>query len=127
MHLIFGDNKARGLIDTIFSIGVILVISGIFAGIWLVHLREAREVALQNQLTNLKHSLELYMIVEGHYPEDLRALNERCRLSIEDSIYSRKYLEYIATDKEGYPVDPFGRRFIYDSKTGRIGKEEAGR
>jgi len=122
MHLFFGNNKGRGLIETIFSVVVILVISGIFAGAWLVHLKEAREVALENQLTNLKHSLELYMIVEGHYPEDLRALDKRCKLSIEDSIYSRKYLEHIATDEEGYPVDSFGRRFIYDNKTGRIEK-----
>ena len=47
MHFAFRDDKGRGLIETIFSIVAILVICGIFACAWLVHLKEAREVTLE--------------------------------------------------------------------------------
>ncbi len=122
MRRAFLDNKGRGLIETVFFIMLALVIAGIFAGEWLVHLKEAREVALENQLTNMKLSLELYMIVEGQYPEDLGELDKRCTAFREDSLYGKKYLELQAHDKEGYPVDPYGRRFIYDNKSGTIGR-----
>jgi len=116
------SNSGRGLIETISSIVAILVICGMFAVAWLGHLKEAREVTSENQLTNLKYSLELYMILEGCYPEDLSELNKRCKLWAEDSLYSRRYLELQGLDMQGYPVDPYGRRFIYDNKTGRIKK-----
>ncbi len=113
-------NRGRGLIEILLSIVVIAVFLSVYARAWIVNLSEAREVALENQLTNLKHSLELYMIVEGHYPVDLRALNKSYNLSAEDSLYERRYLELQAQDKEGYPVDPYGRRFIYNSEKGTV-------
>lgn len=116
----FLDNKGRGLIETLFFIVLALVIAGIFAGEWLVHLKETRKVALENQLTNMKLSLELYMIVEGQYPDDLRELDKRCMRFREDSLYGKKYLELQAQDRGGYPIDPYGRRFIYDNKSGTI-------
>ncbi|MBU1061361.1 MAG: type II secretion system protein GspG [Candidatus Omnitrophica bacterium] len=113
-------NKGRGLIDFIFSIVIIFILSGIFTVYWVLNLREARSVALENQLTNLKYSLELYRILEGQYPQDLRDLNKKCKASEEDSLCGKSYLEHQMQDKEGYPVDPYSRRFIYDNKTGKI-------
>ena len=60
------------------------------------------------------------MVLEGQYPEDLRELNKKCKASKQDSIYGRNYLEYQAQDEGGYPVDPYGRRFIYDVQKGKI-------
>ncbi|MBU1146992.1 MAG: type II secretion system protein GspG [Candidatus Omnitrophica bacterium] len=114
------NDKGRSLIEIIFTILVILIISAVFARYWIVHLKEAREAALENQLTNIKLSLELYTIAEGRYPEDLRELDKRCEVGRGDSIYTRKYLEHQFVDKDGYPVDPHGQRFIYDEKTGTI-------
>ena len=116
------DNIGRSLIDIIFSITLVLVLYGVFAGHWIKNLEEARKVTLENQLTNLKYSLELYRMLEGSYPGDLRELSKK-RIAIrEDSLYGRKYLELQSQDKEGNPIDPYGRRFIYNSKDGSIKK-----
>lgn len=110
----------RGLIDIIISISIILVLGSIFTGYLVRNLEEARNAALENQLTNLKYSVNLYSILEGRYPDDLRDLSKNCKARKKDSLYGNKYLEHQNRDKEGYPIDPYGRRFIYDRKTGMI-------
>ena len=110
----------RGILELIFIILIIGLIAGIFSGYLIKNLDEAREVALENQLTNLKYSLELYMVLEGSYPEDIRELNKKYRTVKESTLYGKRYLEGEAQDKEGYPIDPYGHRFIYNSKTGKI-------
>lgn len=117
-------NSGRGLIEIILTIVVVLVLYGVFANKWIVTLEEARSVALENQLTNLKYSLELYRILEDRYPEDLKELNKKYIGFREDSLYGRKYLKEQWQDKDGYPVDPYGRKFIYDNKTGMIEERE---
>ncbi len=110
----------RGILELIFIILIVGLIVGIFSSYLVRNLSEAREVALENQLTNLKYSLELYMILEGSYPKDIRELNKKCRTVKESTLYGRRYLEKQVQDKEGYPIDPYGRRFIYNSKTGKV-------
>lgn len=113
-------NTGRSLIDAIFSITIILVFLGVFATYCIINIEEARSVALENGLTNLRNSLELYIILEGRYPEDLRELDRGYLAIKENNLYGRKYLELQAQDEQGYPIDPYGRRFIYDSKTGKV-------
>jgi len=110
----------RGVLELIFIILIVGLIAGIFSGYLIRNLDEAREVALENQLTNLKYSLELYMTLEGSYPENIRELNKKYRTVKESTLYGRRYLENQAQDKDGYPIDPYGNRFIYNNKTGTI-------
>ncbi len=90
MHPVFRNSSGRGLIDTIFTIAVILILFGIFAGACFTDLNRAREAALENQLTNLRYSLDLYVMLEGSYPGGLRELNRRCILLKEDSLYGKE-------------------------------------
>lgn len=64
-------------------------------------------------------------MLEGSYPVDLRELSRKYVTIKEDSLYGRKYLEFQSQDKEGYPVDPYGYRFIYNSKDGSIKRGES--
>jgi len=124
MRLVFGTNSGRSLIEIVFSIAIIIVIFGVFAGYWIKTLEESREVVLENQLTNLKYSLELYMMLEGQYPKDLRELSKRYVGVKENKLYGRRYLEHQVQDEEGYPIGPYGRRFIYDKKTGKVKRRQ---
>ena len=113
--------KGRGLLELIFVVLIVGIIAGVFAVSLARNLDEARTCAMGNQLTNLRKSLELYMMLEGRYPEDFKGLNKRQKVLLgEDSLYGRRYLEFQIQDEEGYPVDPYGRRFIYNNKTGKI-------
>ena len=115
------NNIGRGLIEFIFSITIIFILYAVFARHWIVNLEEARKVTVKNELTNLRYSLQLYRMFEGRYPEDLRQLNaSRVSTIKEDSLYGRRYLELQSQDEQGYPVDPYGRRFIYNNKLGTI-------
>ena len=117
----------KKLIDIICAVTIIFVLYGVFAGYSLRNMEEARKAALRNQLTNLRYSIELYKALEGSYPGDLRILG-RGYIRLKDSrLYGRKYLELQPQDKEGYPIDPYGKRFIYDSGSGKVragGKDE---
>lgn len=114
--------KGRGLAELLFSLTIIFILSGVFVGYWLVNIREARRVGAENQLTNLRYSLELYKMLEGRYPEDLRELSRKYVTIKEDSLYGRRYLESQSHDEDGYPVDLHGHRFVYDNKTGTLKK-----
>lgn len=118
-------HKGRGLLELIFVILMVSIIAGLFPIYLIKNLNEARSVALENQLTNIRYSLELYRMLEGSYPVDLRELNRKYVTIKEDSLYGRKYLELQSQDKEGNPIDPYGRRFIYNSKDGSIKKGES--
>lgn len=107
----------------LFVVGLAAVMS-----MYLDHLtREARETALRMGLRNIRISLNLYHALNQRYPENLQELlTTGYRISsIEDTIFSDRYLSAQVLDGEGHPVDPFGQRYRYDPEHGRVssGKE----
>ncbi len=117
-------NTGSTLIENLIVVALVFVLIGIFGARMGVYVQEARESALNNQLTNIKNSLELYKALKGGYPSDLRQLNKPLISLNEDSFYGRKFLEHQTLDTEGYPIDPFGNRYIYDNETGKVGRRK---
>jgi hypothetical protein len=85
-------------------------------------LRVFREAALKNQLADLRMSLKTYEMVYGAPPADIRILlNEEMNLiPYSSQVIKKKYVESVRSDKEGFPLDPFGNRFVYRSDVGKI-------
>ncbi len=61
-------------------------------------------------------------------PEDLRRLiRAKYRLKgLDEILFGEEFLSTAGRDTEGYPVDPFGSRFRYDSRRGVISSELQG-
>ena len=96
---------------------------------YLDHLtREARETALRMGLGNVRMSVRLYHALNERYPRDVKELLTTRYLipTKEDTIFSDRYLDAQALDADGYPIDPFGHRYEYDPKQGRVASSTAG-
>ena len=90
--------------------------------------REARETALKMGLGNIRMSVRLYQALNERYPKDIKALLTTGYVipAKEDTIFSDRYLDAQTLDADGYPVDPFGHRYEYDPKQGRVSSSTKG-
>ena len=84
--------------------------------------QEAREVALQISLGNIRKAVQVYVLTQQRIPADIRdLLRERFVFPIkEGTVFTDQYLKTSALDEEGYPIDPFGNRYGYEPSPGRV-------
>ncbi len=83
---------------------------------------KTKEVVLLAELRNIRIALNIYKGFNGKYPDDIQELVEKEIYGTKfiHEIYRRPYLEHQRLDKEGFPVDPWNNRFIYDSLKGEV-------
>lgn len=75
--------------------------------------------AAQEQLYQINTAIVVYRVLNHKFPESLKVLvEEQYIVSAENPVIKKRYLEGISVDKEGFPLDPWGRRFGYDKKQG---------
>lgn len=81
-----------------------------------------RESALKSQLADIRLSLKLYQMFNDSYPGDIRELltREVNMMSYSGSVLKKKYVESVRADREGFPLDPFGNRFVYRPDIGEV-------
>lgn len=110
-----------------------MAIIGIFLGVIVFFLHRAAvlgsEVLLQVELKSIRQSLLLYEAMNGKYPEDLRELEKarfRAKSAADEVIFGEEFLSTVGRDDSGYLIDPFGNRFHYEPKSGRIGSATEG-
>jgi hypothetical protein len=104
---------------------VFVLVLGLAAGVMVnfdLLAREARETALRMSLGNIRMSVRLYHALHERYPRDVKELLTTGYLvpTKQGTIFRDRYLEAQALDQDGYPVDPFGHRYRYDSTRGRV-------
>lgn len=83
----------------------------------------AREAALNIELANIRRAVNLYIITKGKIPESLKQLiKEQVVIPKHDVLVRMEwpYIQNMSLDEEGYPLDPFGNRFVYDAKNGKV-------
>lgn len=121
------NQRGMTILDTLITLSLIGIL------IWVVIPRyqrlavEAQRVALRTELGSIRMALQLYKIKNHRYPPDLRVLlREQYLLPVsqepgkEGGIFKQSYLEARSLDEEGYLLDPFGNRYAYDPRTGRV-------
>ena len=103
-------SKGYSVFELVSSFLIIFILIGTFGTYAFKVVVIAKEIALQNELANLRLSVELYKAFNGGYPEDLNQVYE-----IPDYFVTIDRL-----DKEGNLLDPFGKRYYYNPITGRL-------
>ncbi len=111
--MIYLKNNSKGYsaLELVVSFWIVLTLIGIF-GIYASRVVvAAREVALRNELYNLRLSLELYKVFNKSNPKEIGDLYN----SVKDY-----FVMINRFDKAGKLLDPFGNEYYYNPKTGRI-------
>lgn len=95
--------------------------------------KDLHEKALVIELSNFRRSINYYTLLNNRLPETLKELVEKKAIIDKDKIEGAKHdmiigkiAEAVETDKEGYPIDPFGNRYGYDPQTGMIRSSSKG-
>jgi hypothetical protein len=91
-------------------------------------IRAAQEVALRTGLNAMRSAIQLYRIHEDRAPADIRTLlgGGYLQPTEQGPLFVPAYLLNQALDADGFPVDPFGNRFLYDPATGRVRSQTPG-
>ncbi|MCM8778840.1 MAG: type II secretion system protein GspG [Candidatus Omnitrophica bacterium] len=110
------------------TLGVIFFLIFIFLIYLNLAMTKTKEILLLAELRNIRIALNLYKGLEGEYPDSLKELidKEIYWTQAIHEVYKKKYLEHQRVDEEGFPIDPWHRRFIYDPETGKIFSQTKG-
>lgn len=122
------DEKGLGIIDTIVVCLLVAIMFVVLIPRYQRMAKDARETALRMGLTNMRSSIQLYVLLNNKPPEDLKDLLGKRYLipTKEGTIFNDQYLKALALDNEGYPIDPFGNRYSYEPKEGRVSSTTEG-
>lgn len=89
---------------------------------------------MKAELQSIRTAMNAYRAFNrNRNPESLKALITEKYIAPKDKqepmeqkyleqarLFERHYLDIYTLDQEGYPIDPFGNRYRYDSKTGDV-------
>lgn len=122
------NEKGLGIIETIIVCLLIAIMFGVLMPRYQRVAKDAREMALRMGLTNIRSSIQLYIALNSKPPADLKDLSGKRFLipTKEGTIFTDQYLRASALDNEGHLIDPFGNRYIYDPKDGRVSSQTKG-
>jgi len=114
--------QGLGIFDTLVVVILISILMGVLLPRYQRMAQEAQEVALRISLENIRKAIQVYVLTKQKIPADLRDLiREKYVLPIEQgTVFTDQYLKSNALDETGFPVDPFGNRYGYDPKIGRL-------
>jgi len=110
----------------IFEILLVCILISLLVGMVIPYYQrlaqKAREVTLQSGLIQIRKGVELYRVLQGHYPSDLKSLvHARYLIPIQEgTFFSGEYLNQQTMDAEGNLLDPFGNSYRYNNKDGTV-------
>ncbi len=116
------NERGLGILDTLLVCILVSILIGTAIPYYQQLTLGAREAALQTGLANIRKSIELYQVLQGHYPSELRSLlHARYVVPVrEDTFFSGEYLRNQAIDAKGNLLDPFGNQYQYNPKDGTV-------
>jgi type II secretory pathway pseudopilin PulG len=127
----YGRHKDKVTL-TLFEFTVSLLIIIIFLAVFGVFISRvahtAKEVSLQSELTAFREAIALYKALKGNNPGTLQELMhaEYRPQGLNKIIFGKEFLNIVGKDKDGYPLDPFGRKFFYNAERGVIHSQTKG-
>lgn len=126
-----GGDAGASATETIAGVAVLMIIFAFMLSIYIGQIHRADDGILRAQLRALRMQAKLFRVVRGRWPQDTREL-------VQDSLSTfplgaadipqepvTRMLKAgpvlaVAVDGDGYPIDPWGNRFVYERLTGRI-------
>ncbi len=125
MNVIIDKKQSETSFENIIVLIMILVLVTISVHQYLKITKYAEMAAYKEDVERLNAALILYRLKHGRFPENLSILASG-KYSKKEIINGKlkyiksKFIGNIKLDSDGYPLSPFGTRFIYNKKEGRV-------
>ena len=106
-------------IEYFIFIVIALLTMGITGAAFRVEQRVAKQKIMFYQLQALRTSVNLFKSMLKRNPRSLRELAE-AEFRFPGERQRRRYLQFAQVNDEGFIIDPFGKPYVYDPKTGWV-------
>lgn len=128
MRTWFAGSKGLTIVETLITLCLIGILTGIVIPKYQFMAREAQVSALKAELTNIRTSIRLFKMVNKRNPASLKEMIEKKVMlpartggdKYSGSIFIDSYLMRKAVDALGNKMDAFGNVFTYDSVRGEV-------
>ncbi|MBU2103080.1 MAG: hypothetical protein ABH865_05315 [Candidatus Omnitrophota bacterium] len=116
------------LFEIVVAITIIILLIGTFLSYSNRVTRVAKEVRLVYELKDFRLCVTLFKALRGNNPGDLKILMETSRNAVDarKGNFRENFLLTLARDSDGYPLDPFGKRYGYNARTGIVSCQSSG-
>jgi len=108
--------KRKGYEIVIVAVVIVLSVS-LGAGLYSARVNVQKSNLLTQELSMIRSSVALYKMMNHKNPESLKELTSE---TYEADSTRRAYLDRLPASPEGLFVDPFGKPYLYDSKSGWV-------
>ena len=108
MKLIKLNKNSETSFENIIVLIFIFVLAVISVHKYRSAVKYAKTAVYREDIQKINDALIVYRVKLGKFPANLSVL------------VKKGFIENIKTDKKGYPLSPFGRRFKYIRKYGRV-------
>ena len=122
------SSRGATLLELGIAIGVLAVFLGGAAICYGGMIHRAKEAALRTELRNLRGVISFFEARKRARPADLRELENAgfTKYVPLGTSGKRPYFEFLSKDEAGYPLDPFGNRYVYDTRNGSVSSRTEG-
>lgn len=122
------NEQGRTIFETVLILAALGILLLVFVDRFYVSVKPIKEIAMRMELANLRSAITNYTLYNKKLPGTLKELFEKKAASPKHSIegaefrveFHGKYIEGMTMDNDGLPLDPFGGRYSYNSKTGMV-------
>jgi hypothetical protein len=115
----------RKWFEKVLVVALVLVVAFLAGSNVYYQNKSGKQRTMFYQLQILRSSVNLYKLINNRSPKDLESLvTEVYKFPGED--LARRYIENAPINEKGDVIDPFGRPYYYDGKTGWIRSATSG-
>ena len=107
-------------LELILVVGIIGLLIFLILGYYVPAITRVKNVVLKAELKSMRAAIGLYKIKYNGFPPSLTSLEEKGYLELE------RGNDDLRKDKGGNLLDPFGRRYQYNSFTGKVWRKKKG-
>lgn len=125
---VLADKSGRTVFESLLIVFFLAFLLFIAVDRFTSSVKPVKEAALTVELANLRSAINFFAMTKGRLPASLKELIAVKAVAPKSDIEGRdyrieiigSYVQSMTADPEGYPTDPFGNRYDYDPKTGRV-------
>ena len=114
------NKKGLTVFEILVAVTIISILSYFsfpkYAMIW----KESKKVTMEKELGVLRTGVSIYKIKNGEYPKTLEILEKEGFISFSGELLDEYNIRYKKKDEQGFFLDSFGNRYLYNNKTGEV-------
>lgn len=112
---------SRSAFENALILSFFFILTAVLLGYFKKYEDAVKNAAATQEVYHINSAVVLYLAKNKKLPDNIKALvKEEYLIVNQGEIFKRKYIEGVTADKEGYPLDPWGKRYMYDRRNGIV-------